>query len=257
MQQAIALSVEGLPEAAAQAFYALGAFAPKPASFDRPAAETVSQAEPAVLALLAARNLLELEGDRLALHQTLADAARHRAHYLALANADWHDWRRIEAAYPQLKWAWANTPAEDEARMAFIWALRIYQTRRGLWRDRLTWSKAGLALSQSLGNRKDEGTLLNNIGAVYHNLGQRQEALAYYQRALPILEEVGDRDGESITRWWLGLLLQAEGHITEAVTHLRRAVELAALVQSPHLEQLKAALAQVEAKLAGQGQEEG
>jgi Tfp pilus assembly protein PilF len=41
---------------------------------------------------------------------------------------------------------------------------------------------------------------LNNIGGVYDALGQQDQALDYYRQALPILEEVGDRAGENITR---------------------------------------------------------
>ena len=102
---------ETRPEAL-PAFYALGAFAPKPARFHRSAAEAVAECDAATLALLIARNLLEGDDDSLALHQTLADAAaqhcpdaarqRHRDYYLALVNEDRGDWQRIERLYPQI-----------------------------------------------------------------------------------------------------------------------------------------------------------
>ncbi len=58
-------------------FHALGAFAPKPARFDLAVAQAVTQAEPATLARLIQRNLLEKGPDEsLALHQTIADYAR-------------------------------------------------------------------------------------------------------------------------------------------------------------------------------------
>jgi tetratricopeptide (TPR) repeat protein len=34
---------------------------------------------------------------------------------------------------------------------------------------------------------------------VYNGLGDRQQALTYYQQALPIMREVGDRAGEATT----------------------------------------------------------
>jgi len=46
LQEVIALSLEHLPQPAVAAFYALGAFAPKPATFDRLAAEAVTGADP-------------------------------------------------------------------------------------------------------------------------------------------------------------------------------------------------------------------
>ena len=67
LEAAIALSVEQLEQSrpeAVTAFYALGAFAPKPATFDRAAAEAMTGTDGAVLALLVARNLLEVDAGR-------------------------------------------------------------------------------------------------------------------------------------------------------------------------------------------------
>jgi tetratricopeptide (TPR) repeat protein len=97
---------------------------------------------------------------------------------------------------------------------------------------------------------------LTNIGLVYDSLGQVEEALDYFNRALPIQEEVEDRYGESITRWLLGLLYQQEEDLTEAVTHLTRAVELAAFVKSPYRNQIQLALTQVEKQVKKKDREE-
>jgi len=40
---------------------------------------------------------------------------------------------------------------------------------------------------------------LNNIGGVYNSISQPQEALKYFNQALPILRELGDRAGEAAT----------------------------------------------------------
>src|SRR5690606_5453099 len=117
--------------------------------------------------------------------------SRHRAYYLALVNEDREDWRRIEQAYGQIKWAWSGVDGEEV--LQWVGALGIYQDRRGLWRDYLEWAGRGLELARAEGRRSDEATLLSNIGLVYNRLGQRQQALDYYERALPIREEVGDR----------------------------------------------------------------
>ncbi len=42
-------------------------------------------------------------------------------------------------------------------------------------------------------NRGVEATTLNNIGAVYNALGEKQKALDYYNQALPISRAVGDK----------------------------------------------------------------
>ena len=38
--------------------------------------------------------------------------------------------------------------------------------------------------------------MLNNIGLVYWSLGRYEQALDYYQKALAIAKDIGDREGE-------------------------------------------------------------
>ena len=239
LKETIALSLEGLPEEGQQAFYALGAFAPKPEHFDRPAAEAVSGTNPRTLALLAARNLVEIDTDtkRFALHQTLADVARtkmdpesvsrHRDHYLALVNEDPKDWRRIEAIYGQIKHAWTGvSKTGGEKLLDMIWALHVFQERRGLWREYLAWAERGLRLAEEKGWREEFGRLLVHFGFAYNALGQREQALDYYERALPITEEVGDRAGEATTLNNIGLVYDNLGQREKALDYYERALPI-------------------------------
>ena len=49
-------------------------------------------------------------------------------------------------------------------------------------------------------------SLYNNLGQVYDVLGKKQEALRYFEQALAIRREVGDRRGEGATLWNIGAL---------------------------------------------------
>ena len=235
LQDTLALSLEELKPEEKAAFYALGAFAPKPERFSRAAAEVVAETTGETLLRLAARNLIEVEGKRFALHQVLADVAktgmddaavgRHRAYYLGLANEDRQDWRRIEEGYGQIKWGWQAT-TDDEDRLEWVWALKGYQRLRGLWRDRLEWHEAGLAATRALGRRKAEGVMLNDIGIAYSDLGQRDKALDYYQQALAIREEVGDRAGVAQTLNNIGLVYDALGQRDQALDYFQQALPI-------------------------------
>jgi tetratricopeptide (TPR) repeat protein len=239
LQDTIALSLDGLRETeagqqAVNAFHALGAFASKPETFSLEAAKVVTDSEEATLALLVARNLVELQEERLALHQALADKARmrldeaaaqrHRAYYLALVNQDREDWRRIGAAYGQIKWAWAKLPLAYT--LDFIEGLRTYQRRQGLWADYLEWAYRGLESVQAAGNREDEGTLLNNIGNAYKSLGQQEKALGYYLSALSIREEMGDKKGIAATESNIGVIYDSQGQWEKALDYYLRAVPI-------------------------------
>jgi tetratricopeptide (TPR) repeat protein len=66
-------------------------------------------------------------------------------------------------------------------------------------RTALDFYQDALAIRQEIGDRLGEGSTLNNIGAVYDNLGQYEVALNFYQDALAIWQEIGNRAGEGAT----------------------------------------------------------
>ncbi|MDP2937213.1 MAG: NB-ARC domain-containing protein, partial [Dehalococcoidia bacterium] len=234
LQDMIELSLEDFPEEVAGAFYSLGAFAPRPEQFDRDAALAVAGTDLKGLALLISRNLVTRERERLSLHQALSDAARarmsaeaearHREHYLSLVNQDRKDWRRIEGAYGQIKRAWMSVP-EDETPHEFVWALRLFQERPGLWSDYLDWARRGPKLADPTGWRRDT-ELLNNIGRVYDALGQREKTLDYYVQTPPIMEEVGDRAGLAVTLNNIGRVYYALGQGEKALDYYGQALPI-------------------------------
>jgi CHAT domain-containing protein/Tfp pilus assembly protein PilF len=81
-----------------------------------------------------------------------------------------------------------------------------------------------LEIFRRSGNRKLEGTSLNNIAAVYEHQGHYSEALEQYQQALVIQREVGDRKGEATTLNNIGLVYGKLGHYSEALAHLHQAL---------------------------------
>ncbi|HUF38050.1 MAG TPA: tetratricopeptide repeat protein, partial [Anaerolineales bacterium] len=236
LRKTIELSMEALTDEARQAFHALGAFASRPAGFSREAAEAVTKAGPKVLAILAARNLLGVEAERLTIHQVLADAARvnltkeavhaHREYFLALVNRNREDWRAIEAAWPQIRHGWEQNP-DDAGLFEWIWALRVYMSRRGLRQDEIDWNERGLRAAEGNADlREDQGVLFNNIGAVYNYLGQRARALEYYQQALTIMEEIGDRSGLAGTLNNIGAVYDNLGQWTRALEYYQQALPI-------------------------------
>ena len=79
---------------------------------------------------------------------------------------------------------------------------------------------------EEVGDRAGLATTLNNIGAVYDDLGDRQQALTYYQQALPIREEVGDRAGLAVTLNNIGVVYDALGDRQQALTYYQQALPI-------------------------------
>ena len=75
----------------------------------------------------------------------------------------------------------------------------------------LDYFEQALPILREVGDRAGEAVTLNNIGAVYDGLGDRQRALEYYGQALPIMREVGDRAGEAATLNNIGAVYDALG----------------------------------------------
>ena len=271
LQATIALSIDGLAEespGAVDAFYRMGAFAPKPASFDLAAAQAVAGRDDETdtfaesVALLIERNLLEQDADEsLALHQTLADVARtrtpaqavdrHREHYLERVNADQDDWQAIEAVYPQIQWAWQQTQ-KDESCFTFIDAVGTYQDRRGFLSEEIAWISRCLEIAQNFGLDSKSARFSNDLGWVYSALGEKEKALGYFEEALPLRRQVGDRFGESVTRFNIAMVFKYLGRLAEAEEQLEIVVQIDEAVRHPDLESDRQALALVRAMRAAQ-----
>jgi len=235
LQATIELSVESLPPAAADAFTRLGAFAPKPQSFDIEAALAVAQTDKQTLALLTARNLLEAGTDALALHQTLADVARakmgegdqarHFEHYLDLVEQNDEDWQTIEVAYGQIQWAWNHAP-DEQSRFDLNYAVSTYQVRRGLWAERLEWLLLLLELARDSERQQEKCDVLHELGYIYSALGEKLTALDFYKQSLTIRQEIGDKSGEGTTLNNISQIYHDRGDYERALRYLEQSLTI-------------------------------
>jgi tetratricopeptide (TPR) repeat protein len=104
----------------------------------------------------------------------------------------------------------------------------------GKTQEALSYYEQALAIRREVGNRGGEGAALNNLGGVYNVLGEKQEALSYYEQALVISREIGDRGGEGETLWNVGALNFEQGHYDVALASLLLARGIFEEVQSPN-----------------------
>jgi tetratricopeptide (TPR) repeat protein len=152
-----------------------------------------------------------------------------------------------------------------------MWPLFLY---RGRYTERLEFDRLGLDAARGGGDALGEAKMLNRIGLAVMNLGQFEEADAYFRQALSMWERMGDDyrvagslrrlggvaaarelPGEAID-WFtralaayrelrasrkialalsdLGDALTSAGRPAEAVTHLREADSLLAEISDPY-----------------------
>lgn len=237
LQEAIDRSVKNLPDRKTKyAFFALGAFAPKPATFSEEAARCVTGADLEILQTLYNSNLLHQSSrDRYMLHQSLTDAARahlhtndaaysrHRIYYQkrveqmvligqgktdALTNIDW---RTLFSDLPQIR---AIRLPQRPASIFSIIVNRLSGSISWLrWLDALPiWLKNGLSLilltglsllgktARVTGQRHIEATLANRQGWLYAEIGDRYHALIHYERACKLLENSDNHNNLKLAR---------------------------------------------------------
>jgi CHAT domain-containing protein/Tfp pilus assembly protein PilF len=96
----------------------------------------------------------------------------------------------------------------------------------GQYAEALAAFEEALAIYQQLGDRAGEGQTLNNIGAVYGDQGQYAQALDYYTQALEIQREVSDRASEGTTLHNMGGVYYDQGQYTAALDHYTQALEI-------------------------------
>ncbi|MGB1249323.1 MAG: tetratricopeptide repeat protein, partial [Candidatus Promineifilaceae bacterium] len=82
--------------------------------------------------------------------------------------------------------------------------------------EALDFFNQALPITRDVGDRSGEAYTLNNIGAVYDALGDKQEALDFYNQALPIFRDVGHRSGEATTLDNIGGVYSALGDKQQA-----------------------------------------
>ncbi|WP_420372423.1 CHAT domain-containing protein [Microcystis aeruginosa] len=92
--------------------------------------------------------------------------------------------------------------------------------------EALKYYNQALPILRAVGYRGGEATTLNNIGFVYDSLGEKQEALKYYNQALPILRAVGNKSVEATTLNNIGLVYWDLGEKQEALKYYNQALPI-------------------------------
>ena len=294
VEYTLSLSLQGLDADFVRRFRALGVFAPAP--FDLPALAAVWQDEDLDLAKEAARQLVRrallqrgeerlpagaapehlvyvqhalLRAYALALALAAGEAeeaaGRHAAHFAALPD---QSWQQGELFWPQVEHAWARADGRTlDERLDFLVAVKNFAYRRGLWEpvrrraevllaelqasgerpggqaflfvelgynasalgdkaQALQYYEQALPIQRQVGDKGGEATTLNNIGGVYSDLGDKAQALAFYEQALPMYRQVGDKAGEAATLNNIGAVYDALGDKAQALAFYEQALPL-------------------------------
>jgi tetratricopeptide (TPR) repeat protein len=85
---------------------------------------------------------------------------------------------------------------------------------------------------------------LGNLGNAYSDLGDPRKAIDFYDQALQISREIGDRRGEGNRLFNMSLSLHALGQNEKAVSLARSALAIFEEIESPSAETVRKTLAE-------------
>ncbi|MBX7264889.1 tetratricopeptide repeat protein [Micromonospora sp. Llam7] len=94
--------------------------------------------------------------------------------------------------------------------------------------------RAGLALHRKVGNRFDEGDVLNGLGMIEREAGRPAAAATLHREALIAMADAGDRIGQCASRNLLARALLDQGDVQSALDLFRRVLRDATKVNHRH-----------------------
>ncbi|MBM4049798.1 MAG: tetratricopeptide repeat protein [Planctomycetes bacterium] len=90
-----------------------------------------------------------------------------------------------------------------------------------------------LAIDREIGDRRGEGADLGNMGLAYAALGEARKAIGYYEQQLVIVREIGDRQGACAALGNMAVAWRQLGEPQKALACHREALRLALEAQDP------------------------
>ena len=125
-----------------------------------------------------------------------------------------------ESARPFFQQAWDLSRAVPEVAFYAVDAAHMLAIVADSPADGITWNEAALELAESAPDERARrwcGSLYNNLGWSYHDQGDFEEALTYFERALTWRQEHGTAREVRVARWAVGRALRSLDRLDEAL----------------------------------------
>lgn len=146
------------------------------------------------------------------------DMKRPRIRYLLERGRVFNSSGVIDRARPLFIEAWEQAQQAGQDFYAVDAAHMLAIVEQG--QAALDWNLKALQLAESSSQERARGwlgSLYNNIGWTYHDMGDHEQALAIFYKALQLREAAGKPEPIRIARWCVGRTLRSLGRVEEAL----------------------------------------
>jgi tetratricopeptide (TPR) repeat protein len=90
----------------------------------------------------------------------------------------------------------------------------------------LKYHQDALEIDKEIGFRQGEANSLGNIGVIYQDRGDLDQALKYHREALEINKQIGHKEGEAAQLGNIGLIYKAKGDLDQALKYMNDALKI-------------------------------
>jgi tetratricopeptide (TPR) repeat protein len=106
-------------------------------------------------------------------------------------------------------------------------------------RKAIEFYEQALTVLRELGDKRGEGSVLGNLGLAYAALGETRKAIGFYERRIEIAREIGDRRGEGNALWNMSTTMDKLGERAKAIECAEAALKIYEEIESPYAERVR------------------
>ncbi|MHC1754303.1 MAG: tetratricopeptide repeat protein [Methanosarcina sp.] len=118
---------------------------------------------------------------------------------------------------------------------AVLGNLGLSYSHLGEPRKAIEYYEQALKIAREIGDRRNEGNRLRNLGSAHYILGEIRKAIEYYEQALKISRQISDRRGEDIDLGNLGNAYSDLGESRKAIEFLKQSLAIGKAIEDPRI----------------------
>ena len=108
----------------------------------------------------------------------------------------------------------------------------------------IEYYEQAVAIAREIGDRRGEGKALGNMGSALYSPGDIDNARDYYQQQLKIVQEIGYRNGEANALWCQAICLKQKNYLEQAIKKAENALSIFEQIESPSASTMRKLLAE-------------
>ncbi|AKB44301.1 tetratricopeptide repeat protein [Methanosarcina vacuolata] len=136
-----------------------------------------------------------------------------------------------------------NNPLKDkpllniESHIFVLGNLGIAYNQIGETKKAIEYYELALELSRNIGNRNSEGSLLCNLGISYRDLSKFEKSIEYFEQALQIAKDLKNKEGEGNLLGNLGSAYRCIGKLRQSIEFYEQALRIARDIGNRRIEE--------------------